>query len=206
MDEKTQQHLNVWERDFHFGILIEDVLKKPDPKHAYQVLNIIKQGLKVPDSFKAPAVNKEEIDELTKEIESLRIKNHDYETKLRNLECLNETNIKNLNKVNADYEALNKKSEKDLADIKSEYEKKITELVWKNNNLIEEKELRELELKKYQENSIIVNKENEKENQKTDKTQKILLEIARLEGRLLNKEKELKTAWEKVEFYRSQLK
>ncbi|XP_070502668.1 uncharacterized protein [Chironomus tepperi] len=205
LDEKTQQYLKIWERDFHFGILIDDVLENPELKHALQVLKIIKQGLNVPEDFKAPTVNKEEIDQLTKEIENLRIGKQDYEEKLRDLERLNEMNIRNLNKRIADLEADCKKPEKELADLKSYYEKKITEVVWMNDKLKEETEFRKFQLKKHQENTLIVNKENDKENQSNDKVQKLLIDIARLEGKLLNKDKELKAVWEKVEFYRNQL-
>jgi chromosome segregation ATPase len=208
LEEKTEQYLKVWERDFHFGILIDDVLEKPELKHALKVLNIIKQGLDVPDDFKAPTVNKEEvehltkeIDKLTKEVEHLRIDKQNND--IKSLEFDN--NVKNLNSEIADLKAECKKAEKELADLKPYYEKKMTELMWKNDKLTEEKEFRKFQLKKHQENSILVNKENDKENQSQDKVQKLLIDIARLEGKLLNKDKELKVVWEKVEFYRNQL-
>ena len=208
LDEKTQQYLKVWERDFHLVNLIDDVLEKPELKHALKVMNIIKQGLNVPDDFKAPTANKEEveqltkeIDKMTKEVELLSIEKQNNDAKSREID----NKIKNLNDIIADLQAESKKSEKELADLKTFYEKKMTELMWKNDKLAVEKEFRKFQLKKHQENTIIVNKENDKENQSQDKVQKLLMDNARLEGKLINKDKELKVVWEKVEFYRNQL-
>jgi len=207
LDEKTHQYFKVWERDFHYGNLIDSALEKPELKHALKVLKEIKQGLDVPDDFKAPTVNKEEVDQLTKELETLRIGIGNYEEKLREVKRLNQKNVDALNQQIDNLEAEKKKSAKELGDIKSYYEKKVTELLYKNDKLNEEKEFRKFQLKKHQENSLIVNKENENLNQNRDKDkyQKLLIDVARMEGKLLNKDKELKAVWEKVEFYRNQL-
>lgn len=200
--DKTEESIKIWERDSRIIDEIDYLLEnlKLDAKTIQNSLENIKKEFSISGNLEKTSARKKELSDLKKKNDELKAEIDIINEKYREEQFENQRNVNDMENLKQKFSKL--EIEHGNASKKlSEFESQNRDLLVQNYKLSEDLDLRTYQMKKLEQESnskkVLVDK-----NENPANDEKLLIKIAKLEGILNNKEKELKAIWEKMEFYR----